>query len=185
DTLTNAGVFNANNTVNFFNLETINNNGLTGQGIFNVGSAAGVLGEQTNFSSGATATTAGGAQTVNNSGTFNVLALQAQVGTYRGSLNFFGGGGSNFNNAGGLINMQADGGSTKNAVTLNTVGMTGTSDLNYTYTWAGALPGTAYNFNGGGNSRLAVDTFLGAPGSTSDRLVVGGNVTGLTRVKVN
>lgn len=191
DTLTNNGLFNSAGTVSFFSLENVNNNGLNGNsvGTFNVGSVAGVLGEQTNFSSGGTATTAGAVQTVNNSGTFNVLALQSQVGAYRGSLNFFGAGGSNFNNSvggtGGLINMQTDGGSTKNAVTLNTVSMAGTSDLSYTYNWAGAVPANAYNFNGGANSRIWVDTFLGAPGSTSDRLVVGGNVTGNTLIKVN
>src|SRR5262245_277235 len=41
------------------------------------------------------------------------------------------------------------------------------------------------NFNASGNSRLAVDAFLGGPGSTADRLSVGGNVTGLTQVIVN
>jgi hypothetical protein len=44
---------------------------------------------------------------------------------------------------------------------------------------------TTGNFTGVSNSTLAVDTFLGAPGSTSDKLVVGGNVSGSTLVKVN
>ena len=76
--------------------------------------------------------------------------------------------------------MQADGGLTTNAVTFNTTSLTGTSDLNYLYTFTG----NTYNFNGGAGSSLAVDTFLGAPGSTSDRLVIGGNVTGTTAVQV-
>ncbi len=45
------------------------------------------------------------------------------------------------------------------------------------------------NFNGtttgAGNSRLAVDAFLGAPGSTADLLSVKGNVTGNTHIIVN
>ena len=41
------------------------------------------------------------------------------------------------------------------------------------------------NFNGTGNSRLAVDAFLGGPGSRADILVIGGNVTGTTHVVVN
>ena len=44
---------------------------------------------------------------------------------------------------------------------------------------------TTGSFTGVGNSALAVDTFLGPPGSTSDRLAVGGNVSGNTLVKVN
>ncbi|MGK2922038.1 MAG: autotransporter outer membrane beta-barrel domain-containing protein [Methyloceanibacter sp.] len=38
---------------------------------------------------------------------------------------------------------------------------------------------------GGGKSRLAIDTFLGGPGSTSDVLVVEGNTGGRTRIDVN
>jgi outer membrane autotransporter protein len=41
------------------------------------------------------------------------------------------------------------------------------------------------NFNGTGNSRLAVDAFLGPVGSTADILSVNGNVTGTTHVIVN
>jgi outer membrane autotransporter protein len=78
--------------------------------------------------------------------------------------------------------------------------MTGTSDLNYTYTFANSTitgPTSGYNFMGlpttvSGQttttqpaSQLLVDTQLGAPGSSSDRLVVGGNVGGLTEIKVN
>jgi hypothetical protein len=199
DAFTNNALFNTAGTVNFLNLESIGNNAVNGQsnGIFNVGATPGGVG-QVNFSStdlvgAAFAAVGAPVQNVVNSGVYNVLAVQAQVGTYQGSLNFYGGNGSNFFNydqtpvppgvpgqgsaLGGLINMQrVDNSSTANAVTLNTLGMTGTSDANYTYTWAGPLATSAYNFTGGPNSRLAVDTFLGAPGSTSDRLVVGGNV---------
>jgi hypothetical protein len=44
---------------------------------------------------------------------------------------------------------------------------------------------TTGSFTGVANSTLAVDTFLGPPGSTSDRLAVGGNVSGNTLVKVS
>jgi hypothetical protein len=179
DTIANAGLINSTGAVTFtFDpANTIINN----SGVFNVGSVAGSATESTAFN-----TTGGGKQTVNNTGTFNVLALAPQTGTYTGTLSFTGAGGSQFNNTRGLINMQADGNSPKNAVTLNSK-LSGTSDLNYTYTW-GALATSSYNFSGStGNtsSQLKVDTFLGAPGSTSDRLVVGGNVTGVTQIQVN
>jgi autotransporter family porin len=47
--------------------------------------------------------------------------------------------------------------------------------------------GTNLSFSGtgGGKSRLAIDTFLGGPGSTSDVLVVEGNTSGRTRIDVN
>ncbi len=132
-------------------------------------------------------------QTVTNTGTFNIMALQAQTGAYRGSLNFVGGGGSTFSNAGGTINMQLDNGAPNNAVTLNLTSMGGTSDLNYTYVFTNpALTSAASGFNFVGDtsaqqppSRLLVDTQIGAPGSTSDRLVIGGNVTGVTGISVN
>ncbi|MGE5259361.1 MAG: autotransporter outer membrane beta-barrel domain-containing protein, partial [Actinomycetota bacterium] len=41
------------------------------------------------------------------------------------------------------------------------------------------------SFVGSGNSTLAVDAFLGGPGSTSDVLIVNGNVSGKTKVDVN
>ena len=187
DTLTNSGVVNARSGagVTFTGVEFINNVPAGGGGaFFNVGNfaAPGSATEFANFSSDAGLT-----QTVNNSGTFTIFGR----GAVPGALNFTGANGSNFNNAGGLINMQADtlglGGAafSANAVTLNTTALGGTSDLNYTYTWAGPLATTAYNWNGGANSRIWVDTFLGGPGSTSDRLVVGGNVTGNTTIKVN
>ena len=40
-------------------------------------------------------------------------------------------------------------------------------------------------FNGSGDSRLAVDAFLGGPGSTADHLIIDGDVSGKTRVTVN
>jgi len=45
--------------------------------------------------------------------------------------------------------------------------------------------GTDLNFNGSGGSTLAVDAFLGGPGSTADNFVVEGNVSGSTTVAVN
>jgi outer membrane autotransporter protein len=41
------------------------------------------------------------------------------------------------------------------------------------------------SFIGSGKSTLAVDAFLGGPGSTSDVLIVNGNVSGKTKVQVN
>lgn len=43
--------------------------------------------------------------------------------------------------------------------------------------------GTA--FKGSGSSTLAVDSFLGGPGSTSDTLVIEGDISGRTRLSVN
>ncbi len=40
-------------------------------------------------------------------------------------------------------------------------------------------------FNGSGQSALAIDAFLGAPGSTADNLIIDGDVSGQTKVKVN
>ena len=48
--------------------------------------------------------------------------------------------------------------------------------------YAGAPP---IVFNGSGVSRLAVDAFLGGPGSTADNLIIDGDVSGKTRVTVN
>lgn len=179
NTLNNSGTINSAGIVNFFGLTALTNNG-----VYNVGKTAGDA-SVTTFMTGATAATSTVAQTVDNTGTFNVLG----VGTGPGALNFYGSVGnaiaSNFNNTGGLINMQADGGSSKNAVTFNTTALGGTSDLDYTYTWSGALANNTYNFNGGANSRVAVDTFLGGSGSTSDRLVVGGSATGTTYITVH
>ena len=45
--------------------------------------------------------------------------------------------------------------------------------------------GTDLTFVGSGDSTLAVDAFLGGPGSTSDTLVIEGNVSGRTRIAVS
>ena len=45
--------------------------------------------------------------------------------------------------------------------------------------------GTNLNFVGKGDSTLAVDTFLGGPGSTSDRFIIQGNSSGRTLLTVN
>ena len=52
------------------------------------------------------------------------------------------------------------------------------------------LTGSTYDyysvsFNGSGDSTLAIDAFLGGPGSTSDILIVDGGVTGKTALQVN
>ena len=56
---------------------------------------------------------------------------------------------------------------------------TGTSDLNYTYTF-----GTPYNWTGSGNNTLYLDTNVGAPGSASDRLIISGTAIGQTNIQV-
>jgi hypothetical protein len=176
DGLTNNGLIVSLGAVSFTNIETIANGGAGGgSGVFNVG-RIGVVGDGTSFSSAS-------AQTATNTGIFNVRSLQAQAGPYTGSLNFTGAAGSSFTNAQGLINMQADGNATTNATTFNIdgTGLTGTSDLDYGY----RITGAAYNFVGGTGSRLAIDAFLGAAGATSDRLVVGGSVSGVTEVAIN
>jgi autotransporter family porin len=40
-------------------------------------------------------------------------------------------------------------------------------------------------FNGSGQSALAIDAFLGGPGSTADNFIIDGDVSGQTKVKVN
>ena len=45
--------------------------------------------------------------------------------------------------------------------------------------------GTDLRFVGSGNSTLAIDTFLGGPGSKSDVLIVEGSASGRTRIAVN
>ena len=179
----NNGIVQSSGSVNFQftganSATVITNNGLTGNGIFNVGSVPNSATESTSF-------TSAGVQSVTNTGTFNIIghgtgtasignAAAAATGPSDvGALNFQGASVSSFNNTGGLINMSADASSTTNAVTFNTTALGGTNDSNYTY----AFTGNTYNFVGGANSRVMIDTFLGAPVvSTSDRIVVGGNV---------
>jgi hypothetical protein len=197
---TNAGnnLFNAlGATINTVGVTTINGIGnISNGGVVNAGLA---LADSTSFNANA-----GQVQIVvnsnlvglsNNTAIFNVAGCgSAACPGNTAGLIFTGAAGSSFSNSvggnGGIINLQADhtpGGSpTTNAVTMNTT-IFGTSDANYTYHW-----GPTYNFNGdvnGGpqspNSRLWVDTFLGAPGSTSDRLIFSGNATGSTRILVN
>jgi autotransporter family porin len=40
-------------------------------------------------------------------------------------------------------------------------------------------------FNGSGQSAVAIDAFLGGPGSTADNFIIDGDVSGQTKVKVN
>lgn len=53
------------------------------------------------------------------------------------------------------------------------------------FTMSNTPRGTDLNFKGSGRSTLAVDTFLGGPGSKSDTLTVEGTTTGRTRLAVN
>jgi outer membrane autotransporter protein len=45
--------------------------------------------------------------------------------------------------------------------------------------------GTDLDFVGSGKSQLAIDAFLGGPGSTSDTFIIDGNVSGKTKLDVN
>ncbi|MEZ5828714.1 MAG: autotransporter outer membrane beta-barrel domain-containing protein [Hyphomicrobiales bacterium] len=54
-----------------------------------------------------------------------------------------------------------------------------------TFQISNTVGGTDLNFDGGSNSELAVDTFLGGPGSKSDHFVIEGNTTGRTLLHVN
>jgi hypothetical protein len=45
--------------------------------------------------------------------------------------------------------------------------------------------GPAIVFNGSGQSAVAIDAFLGGPGSTADNFIIDGDVSGQTKVKVN
>ena len=65
---------------------------------------------------------------------------------------------------------------TSDKLTLGTTAATGTSDLNYHYTF-----GPAYNYTDP-QSSLLLDTNIGPPGSASDRLVVSGTATGKTAI---
>lgn len=109
----------------------------------------------------------GHVQTVTNTGTFNV----------HGTLNFIGD--ATYYNAGGIIDMRTSGSATTDVTALNV-----TASGN-TYS-----PGVAYDFVGGTNSRLGVDTNVGSlssAGSTvpSDRLLISGDATSTTGILVN
>jgi hypothetical protein len=119
-----------------------------------------------------------GAATINNSGTLTVAGVAGNAASVtdftasgqltvsntgslivNGAANFTGAAGSAFTNAGGIIDM-------RQGVIGDVVTVRG-------------------NFNGGANSRLGVDTFLGGVGSRSDQLFVTGNVTGSTSIIVH
>jgi Autotransporter beta-domain len=100
------------------------------------------------------------ATAMNNSGTVTMV-VPSTVTLY---------GLQNFNNTGGLITMVN--GQPGDRIVIE------------------SAAGTQVNFNGSGASQLAVDAFLGGPGSTADVLQVGGSagqgsVSGVTQVIVN
>jgi outer membrane autotransporter protein len=118
-----------------------------------------------------------GAAAINNSGTLAVAGTAGNGGSITdfvatgilavgntgslsvsGSARFIGAPGSSFANAGGLIDM-------RQGVVGDMVTISG-------------------NFGGGANSRLGVDTFLGAAASRSDQLVISGNATANTGIIV-
>ena len=118
-------------------------------------------GDITTFDAGANV------QTVTNTGTMNV----------HGTLNFFGD--ATFANAGGIIDMRTSGAATTDVTGLNVTA------TNNTYS-----PGVAYDFSGGTNSRLGLDTYVGAASSAgsvvpSDRLLIAGAATSTTGILIN
>ena len=79
--------------------------------------------------------------------------------------------------------MRTSGAATTDVTALNMTVGTGAASNTYT-------PGVAYNFNGGTNSRLGLDTFVGAVSSTgsavpSDRLLISGSATATTGILIN
>lgn len=151
DSLNNFGMINAFATTTFDSIESVANSGT-----INAGATA------TDVTTFQTASI----QSVTNIGTMNV----------QGALNFIGNATSAFNNSGGLIEMRTGAHVLTDVTTLNAT-TTGTSDLNYTYTF-----GNAYNYNASGNAQLGLDAFLGAPGSAADRLVISGATSGTTSI---
>ena len=100
---------------------------------------------------------------VNNSGVINVTGAPPVLPA-TGLMRFDGGLGLQFNNT-GMVDMRNQ---------LPGV-FGGATDLVY----------VSGSFNGLANSRMGIDAFLGAPGSTADRMGVGKDVTGLTNISVN
>jgi len=96
------------------------------------------------------------------------------------------------NDAGGIVHTAAKAGTAEatsfvnletfqNRGTISTVDG-GTGDV---FTISNTPGGKNLNFSGSGGSTLAVDAFLGGPGSTADNFVVEGNVSGSTTVAVH
>lgn len=161
NTLTNSGTIDAGSTSaaatsTFTGIQIINNSNTIDAGLFGPG-------DVTTFNAGAFA------QTVTNTGTILM----------NGTLSFVSGGAaSNFNNAGGLVDMRN--GETTDVTALNV------TVTNNTYTPSGAT----YNFVGGTGSTLGLDTLVGGVSSSgsnvpSDRLVINGTVTGTTAILLN
>ncbi len=161
NTLTNSGA----GIINAGNALAVATSNFTGiETIINSGTInAGLFGpgDVTTFDAGANA------QTVTNTGTIKV----------HGTLSFFGD--ATFYNAGGIIDMRTSGSATTDVTGLNV-----TASGN-TYS-----PGVAYDFVGGTNSRLGLDTFVGADSSSgsvvpSDRLLIAGGATSTTGILLN
>jgi len=105
----------------------------------------------------------------------------------------FGGGNDLFlNQAGGTVlaatnAKQAETSAFQGLETFNNKGLIslqdgGTGDV---FTISNTPGGTDLNFNGSGGSTLAVDAFLGGPGSRSDIFTIEGDVSGTTTVAIN
>ncbi|MFK8250858.1 hypothetical protein [Ancylobacter terrae] len=143
--------------------------------------------------------TDGGATTINNFGTIiGRIGLTGEADVFNNyssntwitvGNNYFGGGSDLLNNEGHIQTaLVGDVAETTNLFSLESF-VNGDTDLiqagtlsmqdgeawgDIAFNGARDVTYTSGTFEGVGNSRLAVDTFLGAPGSTSDKLVIGG-----------
>lgn len=103
----------------------------------------------------------------------------------------FGGGGDLFKNA-GMVHTAADPSTPEKTafVNLDRFENSGTislqdKEVGDVFTLSNTAGGTDLNFVASGKSKLAVDAYLGGPGSTADNLIIQGNVKGDTELLVN
>ncbi len=107
-------------------------------------------------------------------------------GTFEARLSSdFGGGDDLFTNE-GIVHAVASGGTQPSFVNLERFENSGViSTVNGSVGDIFTLSGPGFEFDANSGSTLAVDAFLGKPGSTADNLVINGNVSGQTELTVN
>ena len=97
----------------------------------------------------------------------------------------FGGGDDLFTNE-GIVHAVASGGTQPSFVNLERFENSGLiSTVNGSVGDIFTMSGPGFQFDADSGSTLAVDAFLGKPGSTADNLVINGNVSGQTELTVN
>ena len=97
----------------------------------------------------------------------------------------FGGGDDLFTNE-GIVHAVASGGTQPSFVGLERFENSGLiSTVNGSVGDIFTMSGPGFHFDADSGSTLAVDAFLGKPGSTADNLVINGNVSGQTELTVN